>query len=225
MEKEKAVVIASGGIDSSTLLYKVVHDGLDAKALTFLYGQKHVREIESAKKISSLLQVVHKVIDISPVSELLSGSALTDASVNIPEVPASAEHYDTLASTIVPNRNAIFLSLAVGYAVSIGARKVYFGAHFSDRGIYPDCREEFVEAFQSASRLAVDIDDLVVEAPFVGMTKSEIVELGRELGIPFELTWSCYKGREKHCGVCSSCRERKRAFAEAGALDPTEYAE
>ena len=220
----KAVVIASGGVDSSTLLYKTVKEDYETYVLTFIYGQKHKREIESAKKICEGLNVHHKVIDLSVLKDILSGSALTDSGVEVPEVPETAEHYETLRTTIVPNRNSIFLSIAIGYAVSIGANNVFFGAHHSDRGVYPDCRREFVEAFEHAERLANDSSLLVVAAPFVNMSKSEIVKLGVELGVPYKETWSCYKGGRVHCGVCSSCRERKRAFQEAGVVDPTEYA-
>src|SRR3990172_3595624 len=136
----------------------------------------------------------------------------------------TAEYFETLKTTIVPNRNSIFLSIAIGYAVSIAANYVFFGAHHSDRGVYPDCRREFVEAFEHAERLANDNLLLVIAAPFVNMSKSEIVKLGVELGVPYKETWSCYKGGRIHCGVCSSCRERKRAFQEAGVVDPTEYA-
>ncbi|HEX3036543.1 MAG TPA: 7-cyano-7-deazaguanine synthase QueC [Thermodesulfobacteriota bacterium] len=221
--KKKAVVIASGGVDSSTLLYKTVGENYETYALTFIYGQKHSREIESARKICDGLKVNHKVIDLAVLSGILSGSALTDSSVDIPEVPADASHYETLKATIVPNRNSIFLSIAIGYAVSIGAIHVFFGAHHSDRGVYPDCRREFVEAFEHAERFANDNPNLIVSAPFVDMNKSQIVKLGAELGVPYKGTWSCYKGGEIHCGVCSSCRERKRAFQEAGVLDPTAY--
>ncbi len=220
---KKAVIIASGGIDSTTLLYKAVSEGFQVYGLTFIYGQRHLKEIDSANRISEGLEILHKVIDISAMNELLQGSALTDLNVEVPEVPETADHYDTLKSTIVPNRNAIFLSIAIGYAESIGANHVFFGAHFSDRGVYPDCRKEFVDAFQTSERLATDNQELVVDAPFVEMDKSEIVKLGSELGVPFVQTWTCYKGGEAHCGVCSSCRERKRAFVESGVDDPTEY--
>lgn len=223
MMNTKAVVIASGGIDSSTLLYKVVDEGFEVYALTFIYGQRHLKEIDSARYISNELEIEHKVIDISSMKELLQGSALTDESVEVPEVPETAEHYDTLKSTIVPNRNAIFLSIAIGYATSLGANHVFFGAHFSDRGVYPDCRKEFVDAFEHSERLATDNPDLVIDAPFVDMDKSDIVKLGDELNVPFDKTWTCYKGGKLHCGVCSSCRERKRAFIEAGVMDPTGY--
>jgi len=219
----KAVVIASGGVDSSTLVYQTVKDEYKTYVLTFIYGQKHKREIESAKKICEGIKVHHKVIDLSVLKDVLSGSALTDSAVEIPEVPETAEHYETLKTTIVPNRNSIFLSIAIGYAVSIKANYIFFGAHHSDRGVYPDCRQEFVEAFEYAERLANDSTHLVISAPFVRMNKSEIVKLGAELGVPYKETWSCYKGGRIHCGVCSSCRERKRAFQEAGVVDPTEY--
>lgn len=221
--KRKAVVIVSGGIDSSTLLFKIAEEDYEVYALTFIYGQKNEREIESAKRICAYLTIQQKIIDLTSVKEILSGSALTDSNVQIPEVPAEVSQYDTLKATIVPNRNSIFLSLASGYAVSIGANRVCFGAHHSDRGVYPDCRLEFVEAFEKAQKVATDNPDLTIEAPFVEMDKSEIVKLGAELGVPYSETWSCYKGEEIHCGVCSSCRERIRAFKEAGVNDPTEY--
>ncbi len=221
--KKKAVVIASGGIDSTTLLYSLLEEDYEIHALTFIYGQKHEREIQSAKKICEGLRVYHKVLDLSPLREILSGSALTDTEIDIPDVPETVEYYETLKSTIVPNRNAIFLSIAIGYSVSVNADHVFFGAHHSDRGVYPDCRSEFVEAFENAERLAIDNPGLAVSAPFVHMDKSRIVKLGAELGVSYRDTWSCYQGGVMHCGVCSSCRERKRAFEEAGVLDPTEY--
>jgi len=219
----KAIIIVSGGIDSTTLLFKALKKGYDVRTLTFLYGQRHAKEVECAERICVSLRVPHKVVDLSSMKDLLSGSALTDPRVNVPEVPETAEHYESLQATVVPNRNAIFLSVAIGYAVSLGTENVFFGAHFSDRGVYPDCRKEFVDAFESAERLATDNPGLTVKAPFVDTDKSEIVKLGQELGVPFKETWTCYKGGALHCGTCSSCRERKRAFSESGVKDPTEY--
>jgi len=221
--KEKAVIIFSGGLDSTVLCYKTAADNFDVHALAILYGQRHSREIESAIKIAGLLGIKHKVIDLSSINELLQGSALTDSSVDVPEVPETTEHFATLKSTIVPNRNAIFLSIAIGYSGSIKANNVFFGAHHSDRGVYPDCRKEFIDAFEAAERLANDNPALNISAPFVEMDKSEIVMLGDKLGVPFEHTWTCYVGGKLHCGVCSACNERKRAFNEAGVKDPTEY--
>ena len=220
---KKAVIILSGGIDSTTLVYSSIDQGYEVECLTILYGQRHAREADSARRVAEKLGLPHKIVNLSQLGGILSGSALTDSKVDVPEVPETAEHYDTLKTTIVPNRNAIFLSVAVGYAVSVHADNVFFGAHSSDRGVYPDCREEFVEAFQTAERLATDEPYLNILAPFVGMEKADIVRLGEKLGVPFGETWSCYKGGRVHCGVCSSCRERKRAFIEAGVPDPTGY--
>jgi len=202
------VIIFSGGLDSTVLCYKAAADNFDVHAISILYGQRHSREIEGAKKTAELLGINHKVIDLSSINELLQGSALTDSSVDVPEVPETTEHFETLKSTIVPNRNAIFLSVAIGFSESINANHIFFGAHHSDRGVYPDCRKEFVEAFETAERLATDNQKLTISAPFVGMDKAEIVALGDKLGVPFENTWTCYVGGEIHCGVCSACNER-----------------
>lgn len=220
---KKAVLIGSGGIDSTTLLYKLIGDDYIPVVLTFLYGQKHGKEIEYVKATCKTLKLKNITVDISGIKNLIKGSALTDADVKIPEVAETAEFYETLKATIVPNRNSIFLTLAVAYAQSVGCNHIFFGAHFSDRGVYPDCRKEFVEAFQNNQILANDNKDLRIHAPFVDLDKADIVKLGHELKVPFELTWSCYKGGDLHCGVCSSCRERKRAFLESEIADPTVY--
>lgn len=220
---KKAVLIGSGGIDSTTLLYKLIDDGYRPIVLTFLYGQKHNKEIEFVKDICKLLNVKNITVDISGIKDLIKGSALTDSNVQIPQVPETTEFYDTLKTTIVPNRNSIFLTLAVAYAQSLKCNHIFFGAHFSDRGVYPDCRKEFVSSFQESQILANDNKDLRISAPFVDLDKADIVKLGNDLNVPFENTWSCYKGQEKHCGVCSSCRERKRAFIQSKIADPTIY--
>ena len=215
--------MVSGGIDSSTLCYRAVREGFTVFPLTLVYGQKHEREIRSAAAVCESLGLPPRVVDISSARSLFGASALTDADVPIPGVSASEENYETLAITVVPNRNAVFLSLAVAYSQSVGCDAVLYGAHHSDRGVYPDCRREFVSAFEAAERLATDNEKLVIDAPFAEMDKSEIVTLGARLGVPFERTWSCYAGSRIHCGSCSSCRERKRAFEEAEVADPTEY--
>lgn len=215
--------MVSGGIDSSTLCYKAVREGYDVSPLTFIYGQKHEKEVLSSEKICRHLGLRPNVVDLSSASVLFGASALTDREVEIPRVPASASNYETLSATVVPNRNAIFLSLAVAYSQSIGCDVVFYGAHHSDRGVYPDCRAEFVSAFEEAERLATGNERLTIAAPFVDMDKSGIVKLGSRLGVPFKDTWSCYVGSRVHCGTCSSCRERKRAFIEAEVADPTEY--
>lgn len=219
----KAVVIASGGIDSTTLIYKLINKGYSLKILTFQYGQKHLKETEYAIKIFKKLSIDYRLVDISGIKDLISGSALTDSKIEIPEVPETTEHYDTLKTTIVPNRNSIFLALAVAYAQQLNYNTVFYGAHHSDRGVYPDCRKEFIESFEQSQRLANDNQKIRIIAPFVEMDKAEIVKLGHDLGVPYEETWSCYKGLESHCGQCSSCSERKRAFSNSGIKDPTIY--
>ena len=220
----KSVVVFSGGLDSTTLLYKLKSENHDVYAISFVYGQKHSRELDSAKDISTLLGVSHKIVDISSLSGVLD-SALTNPNTEIPNVPANAQFYETLKTTVVPNRNAIFLSIAAGYAQSIGATNLYYAAHHSDRGMYPDCRPEFILQFEKMVQLSLDNEEFHVESPFVNITKGGIVELGHKFNVPFELTWSCYEGGDKHCGICSTCRERKRAFEEAGIKDSTEYRE
>jgi len=219
----KAVVIVSGGVDSSTLCYKAVREGYEVFLLTFIYGQKHEREVCSSENVCRHLGLSPNIIDLSSVRTLFGASALTDRDVEIPRVSATARNYETLSATVVPNRNAIFLSLSVAYSQSIGCDTVFYGAHHSDRGVYPDCRAAFVSAFEKAERLATDNERLTIIAPFIDMDKSGIVRLGVRLGVPFEDTWSCYVGSRMHCGTCSSCRERKRAFIEADVDDPTEY--
>ncbi len=215
--------MVSGGVDSSTLCYKAVREGCEVFPLTFIYGQKHEKEVCSSERICRRLGLVPNIVDLSAARDLFGACALTDRSVEIPRVPAEASNYETLSDTVVPNRNAVFLSLAVAYSQSIGCDTVFYGAHHSDRGVYPDCRAEFVSAFEEAERLATGNERLAIVAPFVDMDKSEIVKMGARLGVPFKDTWSCYVGSRMHCGTCSSCRERRRAFREAGVDDPTEY--
>ncbi len=216
----KGVVIISGGLDSTILLYWALHQGYSIHALSFDYGQRHGKELKCARKTCRNLGVKHLVVDISGIRELLASSALTNHGIEVPE-----EHYthESQKITIVPNRNAIMLNIALGYAVNIGAEKVFYAAHYNDRAIYPDCRWEFVESVNVTAKLACDNPRLEVVAPFVHKTKAEIVALGRELGVPFADTWSCYKGGEKACGVCGTCRERIEAFQINGLRDPLEY--
>jgi len=219
----KVVSLLSGGIDSTTLVYYLVSElGFDVTALTINYGQKHMRECHAAHSIAEKLGIPHISLDLNDLGKYLQ-SALTTNEVNVPEVSETVEHYETLQMTVVPNRNMIMLAIAAGIAKSIGGKAVAYAAHWSDRGVYPDCRIEFARALEKTLRLALDDPDFRVYIPFGTMDKGEIVRLGHRIGVPYELTWSCYKGGDFHCGVCSSCRERKRAFQEAGIPDPTEY--
>lgn len=216
----ESVVIVSGGMDSTTLLYKIVKEGEEAYALSFNYGQRHKKELEMVKKICEKLRVPYKIIDITSINELLKGSALTD---NI-DVPEGYYEDENMKITVVPNRNMIMLSLAIGYAVSIGAKKVYYAAHSGDHAIYPDCRPRFVEKMNEVSKIA-NYQPVEVVAPFLHMDKGDIVKLGKELGVDYSLTWTCYKGGEKACGKCGACMERLEAFEKAGLKDPIMYAE
>lgn len=218
--KKKAVVIISGGMDSATLLYDVVHKGVEVYALTFDYNQRHKKEIKCAKALCKELKVPHKIIDISQIGrELLQGSSQTSGDVAVPH-----GHYESenMKLTVVPNRNMILLSLAVGYAFSLSAEKVYYGAHGGDHAIYPDCRPAFVSALNGAV-LEADWKKTIVVAPYLSMDKGDIVKLGLKLGVPFEKTWTCYEGKELACGKCGSCQERLEAFKKAGAIDPVKY--
>ena len=215
--KGKCVVVFSGGPDSSTVAYWAKDQGYEVFAMTCKYGQIATKEVECATRIAAELGVSLKVIDLSSLKQIFSGvTSLVDA--NIPLTSSFS------GPIIVPFRNAIFLSTAVAYAVAIGAMRIFYGAQGSDAQFYPDCRKEFYESFQSAARLGTG-QDLVIEAPFSQMSKSALVKLGSQLGVPFGLTWSCYLNGQKHCGKCESCTNRKKAFAEAGLKDPAEYVE
>lgn len=212
----KAVLILSGGLDSTTLLYKMLSEGYDVRALTFNYGQRHSKEIDCARNISEKLKVPHEVVDLGCITGLLGNSALLGKS----EVPRCHYTEDAARQTIVPNRNMIMLSVAAGYAEAQEIPLVFYAAHRNDSTIYPDCRKEFVEALKPAITLATAWHPVELRAPFIDMTKAEIVKLGLELKVPYEMTWSCYKGESMPCEECPTCIERMEAFALNGAKDP-----
>lgn len=202
-------------MDSVTLLYKMLADGYTCVALSFDYGQRHKKELQFAKKTCIKLNVGHKIVDVRSINSLLQGSALTSREVDVPE-----GHYEepTMKMTVVPNRNMIMLSLAVGYAVSLEANIVAFGAHAGDHAIYPDCREEFIKELNDATLIA-NYQPVQVIAPFINMTKGDIAKLGKELGVDYSLTWTCYKGLNKPCGKCGACSERREAMEFAGIIE------
>ncbi|NQZ90143.1 MAG: 7-cyano-7-deazaguanine synthase QueC [Colwellia sp.] len=214
----KVVVIYSGGMDSFTVLNRALHDGKEVYALTFDYGQRHVKEIEYASTVCKSLDVNHKVIDISAINQLLAGSSLTD-DIDIPEGHYEAE---SMKSTVVPNRNMILLSLAVGYAVSVGASQVYYGAHSGDHAIYPDCRPEFVMKMNEVCKIA-NYESVEIFSPYLTVTKSDILTDGLKMGLKYDNTWTCYNGREKACGHCGACQERLEAFSDNNVTDPLNY--
>ena len=224
MNKRTAVLIVSGGMDSVTLAHKYHAEGFALVLLSFDYGQRHKKELNSARRCATRLGGIHHLVDLSNITALLPGSSLTDDSVAVPEGHYAA---DSMKATVVPNRNAIMLSVAWAHAVAIGAEVVAFGAHGGDHFIYPDCRPDFFlslgEAFMQGNEGFGD-PRLHLEAPFIQVDKTEVVRIGATLNVPFEDTWSCYKGEEVHCGKCGTCVERKEAFALAGITDPTVYA-
>jgi 7-cyano-7-deazaguanine synthase len=214
----KVVVIYSGGMDSFTVLHKAVQAGHDVYALSFNYGQRHVKELECAAQVCRELGIKHKIVDISAINQLLAGSSLTD-NIDIPEGHYAA---DNMKSTVVPNRNMILLSLAVGYAVSLGATQVYYGAHSGDHFIYPDCRPEFVQKMHDVCQIA-NYEPVAIVSPYLSQTKIEILADGLAMNLDYSKTWTCYNGREKACGKCGSCQERLEAFTLNNATDPLPY--
>ena len=217
------VVIFSGGMDSTVLLTKTVRDeGADnVVAVSFDYGQRHRRELESAMEVAAALETKMVAMDLRSVGATLAGSALTDSAVDVPD-----GHYaeESMRATVVPNRNAMMIACATAYAVAHGHKHVVFGAHSGDHYVYPDCRPEFVQRMNLAMVAAnAGMAEVYVVAPFLEMTKADIARLGSDLAAPMGLSWSCYKGRELHCGTCGTCTERREAFALAGVADPTDY--
>ncbi|MBO94939.1 MAG: 7-cyano-7-deazaguanine synthase QueC [Opitutales bacterium] len=216
----KSIIVYSGGMDSTVLLYQLVAAGDEVKALTIHYGQRHEKEINCARALAKGLGVEHRVVDLSSLAELLGGSALTSLEVEVPE-----GHYaeENMKATVVPNRNMILLAVAAGWAISSQFDRVGYAAHAGDHAVYPDCRPEFADALDAAIQLA-DWREVRLDRPFLDLTKAEIVKLGVDLGVPFDRTWSCYQGGELHCGRCGTCVERREAFHLAGIPDPTPYA-
>jgi len=215
----KTVAVVSGGLDSTVLLYWLLDQGHDVRALSVNYGQRHITELAYAKKMCKRLSIVHEVADLSLISNLLGRSSQTDPLLPVPE-----GHYaeESMKLTVVPNRNALMLSVATAWAISMKADNVAYGAHAGDHTIYPDCRAVFASAMDVVMRIA-DWHEVGLLRPFVNKTKAEIVSIGAGLSVPFECTWSCYNGRDKHCSVCGTCVERREAFRLAGVEDPTEY--
>jgi 7-cyano-7-deazaguanine synthase len=222
MAKTSALVLLSGGLDSTTAFYKALWEKDDVTAISFDYGQRHRKELESSLDFAEMHGVPWSSINLQSLGELLKGSSLSDLNVPVPE-----GHYakETMKSTIVPNRNSIMLSCAVGVAVANKIQEVWAAMHAGDHAIYPDCRPEFISSLNATIRFANAWEDPIpqVVTPFIGYTKDMIVQLGADMGVPYERTWSCYEGGEIHCGRCGTCVERQEAFALARVDDPTAY--
>lgn len=215
---KKATLILSGGVDSTTLLYDLYRKGYDVHAISFDYGQRHIKELDMAQRTCEKVGVEHTIVDLTSLSDILSNNALTG---NI-EVPEGHYEDENMKLTVVPNRNMIMLSVAIGYTINIGANNLYYGAHAGDHAIYPDCRPEFVQAIQNAAEVC-HYDPVYVHAPYLYIPKSEIVAQGLDFGVDYSLTWTCYAGEEKACGKCGSCVERLEAFEINGVKDPLKY--
>jgi len=217
----RTLVVFSGGMDSTTLVWSLRSQGHEVSLVSFDYGQRHRRELRSATDVARHLDVEHQTIDLTGLRPLLKGSALTDASVDVPH-----GHYEseTMKATVVPNRNAIMTSIAWGIAVAEDMDAVALGIHAGDHAIYPDCRPEFHKAIEVALQLGTDRLSMKLLAPFIRMTKTDIAKLGGALGVRYDLTWTCYEGGEVHCGKCGACQERQEAFRDSEVSDVTEYA-
>lgn len=214
------VLTFSGGLDSTVLLYYLKYKlGSKVRCLSIDYGQRHRKELDHATQIARLTSTEYQIADLRSIRGLLAGSSQTSVGIEVPE-----GHYaeESMKQTIVPNRNMILLSLATAWAISTKSDAVAYAAHAGDHAIYPDCKPEFIRAMEGAIA-ECDWSPPILIAPFKDKTKAEVVKLGHELQVPFHLTWSCYKGGDKHCGKCGTCTERKEAFQLAGVTDPTEY--
>lgn len=220
-----AVVLLSGGLDSSVVLAMAIDQGYRVHALTVDYGQRHQRELDAARAMAKYHGVDQKTVRVD--LSAFGGSALTDGLIKIPAGTPEEEIGSSIPPTYVPARNTVFISMAASWAEALDAEAVFIGANSVDYSGYPDCRPEFIEAMQRAiemgTKRGVEGDPIRIEAPILRSSKADIVRRGLELDVPFRLTWSCYRGRLKACGHCDSCQLRLRGFADAGAVDPLEY--
>ncbi|MBL4632734.1 MAG: 7-cyano-7-deazaguanine synthase QueC [Kofleriaceae bacterium] len=216
----KTVVIFSGGLDSTTMLYALRDQGHELRCIGFDYGQRHRIELQAAESIAKTAGVPYQGIDLSALGPVIAGQS---SQVN-PDVEVPDGHYneESMKATVVPNRNMIMLSVAVAHAISVDFDAVAYGAHAGDHTIYPDCREVFVDAMRSVIGLC-DWKQVELLTPYLHKNKSEIVLEGAKLEVPFGETWSCYKGGDIQCGTCGTCVERKEAFTLAKVSDPTQY--
>ena len=222
MARKKAVVLLSGGLDSATILYFAKKQKFHCHCLIFDYGQRHNKEIESAKKIAKVACCPYRILKIKLPWK---GSSLLGKENTIPQSASRQTSKRTkIPSTYVPGRNIILLSFALSFAEAISAKMIFIGAHTQDSPGYPDCREDFFQEFNKAikkgTKSGVEGKGIKIYTPLINKRKSQIIKLGVRLGVPFGLTWSCYQGKDKPCGRCDSCQFRARGFAEAIIPDP-----
>lgn len=217
----KTVVVYSGGMDSYTLLHKCLFEGDEVFPISFNYGQRHSIELEKAGAVCKFLELNHRIVDLRALSPVLQGSALTSA-IDVPEGHYAA---DNMRKTVVPNRNMIMLSIAAGYAVSIGAKQIATAVHAGDHDIYPDCRPPFIDKIGEVLAIA-NYEPVAVYAPYLDMDKEGILLDAKSMGLEasnYFNTWTCYNGRGHACGKCGSCVERLEAFQKVGWDDPLPY--
>jgi 7-cyano-7-deazaguanine synthase len=224
MSQKKAVVLVSGGLDSTTALAIARSEGYDCYTMSFDYGQRHRVELVAAERTAKAMgAIAHKVINLD--LRTIGGSALTDESIAVPEHETAG-----IPITYVPARNTVFLSIALGWAEVLGAEDIFIGVNAVDFSGYPDCRPEYIAAFEKmanlATRAGAEGGQLKIRTPLIDLTKADIVKLGLGLGVDYSLTVSCYQANDKGeaCGKCDSCRLRKMGFEQAGIADPTLYA-
>ena len=221
----KAVSLLSGGLDSTVTLAYALSEGFDVVPLTIRYGQRHVRELDSAKAVVKHYGLKHHVVLDLDLSSFRS--ALTRSDIAVPEHGSTAEIGDDIPITYVPARNIIFLSIAAGLAESVDADRIFIGANAIDYSGYPDCRPEFFRAFETVlkvgTKAGVEGAPIIIEHPILRSTKEDIVRMGKKLKAPLELTWSCYQGGDKACGKCDSCLLRLKGFEDAGYKDEIVY--
>ncbi|ODS22584.1 7-cyano-7-deazaguanine synthase QueC [Candidatus Endobugula sertula] len=223
LEKKKAVVLVSGGLDSTTVLAIAISQGYECHTLSFDYGQRHRAELVAADQVSqSMGAIEHKVMALD--LKTIGGSALTDDTIDIPE-----EARDGIPVTYVPARNTIFLSIALGWAEVLGANDIFIGVNAVDYSGYPDCRPDYITAYEKMAKLAtkasIEGDTLRIQTPLIDLSKAEIIQQGNALGVDYSQTMSCYQMYDQGlaCGKCDSCRLRQQGFIEAGVTDPTKY--
>ncbi len=229
MIRKRAIVLLSGGLDSATALAIARDEQFDCFGLTFAYGQRHKKEIQNAEKVANSLGVIeHRIIKID--LKAFGGSAITDSEIEVPKDRESLDNHSDIPVTYVPARNTIFLSYALAWAEVLGAFDIFIGVNSTDYSGYPDCRGEFVTAFEKMANLATAAavegkGHYTIHTPLLGMTKAQIILTGTQLGVDYSMTHSCYDpdSHGRSCGRCDSCRLRLKGFSEAGLKDPIEY--
>jgi len=221
-KKQIAVVLLSGGLDSTTALYWAKTKGFTPIALSIRYGQRHVKELSAARAVARAAKI--RIHEVSLTLPWLKGSSLTNSKLRLPDMPLKKIGQGGVPSTYVPGRNTVFLSLAVSLADAVGASAIVIGANALDYSGYPDCRPPFINAFavvaKRGTKRGAEGKPLAILAPLLRLDKKGVVNLARKIGAPLQLTWSCYAGGSRQCGACDSCKLRAKGFSEAGVEDP-----